>query len=443
MYKLLPENTEYVYSYIESRGGKWDQTLFFGLQAYIKEYLSNPITQEEIEYANKFITQHGLPFNKEGWEYILEKHNGYLPIRINAVPEGTVVPTHNVLVTIENTDPNCYWLTTFLETSLLRSVWYGTTIATNSWVSKKILKKWAKKNGNIDFIDNRFVDFGFRGVSSYESASIGGAAHLINFTSTDNISGILFADQYYDSGMVGYSVQATEHSVSCAWGKDKEKEYIFRMLDQLDDNHKIVSLVGDSYNIFGFCQLLGEDPEIKNKIIDNGKRGGFFVVRPDSGKPSKIVETCLKILDEYFGHTLNEKGYKILNHVRILQGDGIDHETIEEILYWADVSGFSSDNIIFGSGGKLLQDVTRDTLKFAMKCSAIKVNGEWQDVFKDPYTDPGKTSKKGRVTLYKENGRYYSGVEDWPKSELITVYENGKLLVNQTFEEIRNRSNEC
>jgi len=427
-----PEGTEVVYSYIESRGGVWDKTLFFGLQAYIKEYLLNPITKEEIDFAEEIITVHGEPFYREGWEYILNEHNGYLPVIIKAVPEGTIVPTKNVLLTIENTDPKCWWLTTFLETSILRAIWYPTTVATNSWVTKNIIKYWVKQNGDDDsIIYYKLHDFGARGVSSFESSGIGGAAHLINFYGTDNVSGLLFARDYYDAGISGYSVPAMEHSTVTSWGRENEYES-YRNMIKLNKG-KTISIVSDSYNIFAACQAFGII--LKQDIIDNDVT---LVVRPDSGKPSKIVECCLKILDEYFGHTINEKGYKVLNNVRVLQGDGIDHTSIDEILYFADAAGYSVDNILFGQGGALLQQVNRDTLKFAMKCSAIKVNGEWRDVFKDPYTDPGKSSKKGRVTLYKDkDGTYHSGVEDWPNSALITIYENGKLIKEYTFDDVR------
>ena len=155
-----PRGTELVYSYIESRGGKWNETVFFGLQMFLKEYLSKPITQEDIDVAEEIITAHGEPFYRELWEYILKEHNGWLPVVIKAVPEGTVVPTKNVLVTIEPTDPNCWWLSSFLETALLRAVWYPTTVCTNSYVSKKIILEYLEKSGNPNLIDFKLHDFG-------------------------------------------------------------------------------------------------------------------------------------------------------------------------------------------------------------------------------------------------------------------------------------------
>lgn len=139
---MYPPGTTGVFSYIESRGGQYNQTVFFGLQAFVKEYLLDPITQEDINIADEILTAHGEPFNRAGWEYILNKHNGYLPVKIRAVEEGMIIPTKNVLATIENTDPACYWLTTWLETALLRAIWYPTTVATRSNHIKEIIKEY-------------------------------------------------------------------------------------------------------------------------------------------------------------------------------------------------------------------------------------------------------------------------------------------------------------
>ena len=430
MFNQYPEGTEIVYSYIESRGGKWDSTLFFGLQAFIKEYLLNPITKDDIDLAEEIIREHGEPFYREGWEYILNVHGGRLPVVIKAVPEGTIVPVKNVLVTIENTDPKCFWLTTFLETALLRAVWYPTTVATNSYESKKIILKWLEKNGDDNDIDFRLHDFGARGVSSLESSALGGAAHLVNFRGTDNVASLVLLNRWYSAGCAGFSVPAMEHSTVTSWGRENEIASYLNMIRK--NPNGIVSIVSDSYDIYRACHYYGS--VLKQDIIDNNVQ---LVVRPDSGIPNVIVTGCLEILDSYFGHTVNSKGYKVINNVRVLQGDGINGKMIDLILETADSYGYSADNILFGQGGALLQQLDRDTQKWAMKCSAIRVNGEWRHVFKDPVTDPGKTSKKGRVTLYKDNGKYHSGVEDWPTPVLETVFENGKLIKEYTFEEVR------
>ena len=447
MHLMYPPNTTGIYSYIESRGGKYDTTLFFGLQAFIKEYLLTPITQEMIEEADFIWDAHGEPFNKANWEYILNKHNGYLPVRIKAVPEGSVVPTKNVLVTIENTDPNCFWLTTWLETAMLRAVWYPTTVATLSKSIKTVIAEYLERSGTPNTINFELQDFGARGVSSNESAGLGGMAHLVNFMGTDTINGMLYARKYYNAGVAGFSIPATEHSVISAWGKDNEVEAYRNLLTQCAKPGAIVACVSDAYDIYNAVEnLWGE--ELRQQVVDSG---ATLVIRPDSGDPEQVIIRLLKTLGEKFGFTVNEKGYKVLNNVRLIQGDGVNEQQIRSILGHMLVLKWSADNIAFGMGGGLLQIVNRDDQKFAMKCSAACINNVWVDVYKDPITDPGKTSKKGRITLWTDgHGQYMSAVNkptNWTDKgttwveALETVFENGKLVKEYSFEEVRNNSN--
>ena len=439
-FNQYPPGTEYIYSYIESRGGVYDTTVFFGLQAFIKEYLLEPVTMEMIDEAEAIILAHGEPFNRAGWEYIVNELDGRLPVKIKAVPEGTVVPVRNVLATIVNTDPNCFWLTSFLETAILRAIWYPTTVATNSREIKKVILDALERTGTPSDIDFKLHDFGARGVSSLESAGIGGAAHLVNFMGTDTVEALLFTRRYYNADMSGFSVPAMEHSTVTSWGREREVDSYRNMVKQNGKPGGIVSAVSDSYDIFEACKLWGT--ELKQDIIDSG---ATLVVRPDSGDPATVVKQCLQILDTYFGSTINDKGFKVLNNVRVLQGDGINHASIRSILFTITLAGFSADNVVFGQGGALLQIVNRDDQKFAMKCSAAFINGEWVDVFKDPVTDTGKRSKKGRLKLINDLGNFTTITSDdkmfdMLHDELKIVYRNGILVHDGSFDVIRKRA---
>lgn len=436
-FNQYPEGTEYVYSYIESRGGKFDETVFFGLQAFIQEYLTRPITQSNIDEAEAIITAHGEPFNRAGWQRILDVFNGYLPVEIKAVSEGTVVPVGNILVSIMNTDPQSYWLTSFLETALLRAVWYPTTVATNSREIKKVILDALDRTGTPSDISFKLHDFGARGVSSLESAGIGGAAHLVNFMGTDTVEALLFARRYYGADMAGFSVPAMEHSTVTSWGRRGEVDSYRNMVKKNGKPGGIVSAVSDSYDIYQACRLWGT--ELKQDVLDSG---ATLVVRPDSGYPADVVLNCVEILEEYFGSTLNEKGYKVLNNVRVLQGDGINILSIVDILDTLEEEGFSADNVVFGQGGALLQIVNRDDQKFAMKCSAVRVNGEWRDVYKDPITDPGKRSKRGRLELVERDGEILTIRAEEVDAHfdnvlLDLVFQDGNLVKYQNFEQIR------
>lgn len=445
MWKQYPPGTEYVYSYVESRGGYYDETIFFGLQAYIKEYLTEPITQDEIEFADVFWAAHGEPFNREGWEYILKTHGGYLPISITAAPEGCIIPTKNVLATIVNTDPMVPWLTTWLEQGILRAIWYGTTVATQSYSIKQLIKSYLEKSGDVAGLQFKLHDFGGRGVSSNESAMLGGMAHLVNFSGTDTAVSIIGANRYYGADLksTAFSIPAAEHSTITSWGRENEAKAYRNMVDRFGKKGGLLAVVSDSYDIYEACRMWGSG-ELKEAVINSG---ATVVIRPDSGDPLEVLPRILNILGNTFDYTINDKGYKVLNNVRVLWGDGINEHSIGFILIKiVDMCGWSADNIAFGMGGALLQILNRDTLKFAMKCSAISVNGEWREVFKDPITDHGKVSKKGKVTLWKCGGKFQSQVNkpllwvddgvEWEKAGR-EVYRNGRLVVDMTFDEVR------
>lgn len=438
-----PPRMDGMFSYIESRGGQYPRTVFFGLQAILKEYLARGITAADIAEAKDLFAAHGEPFNEEGWQYILQEYGGRLPVTIRAVPEGSVIPVHNVLATVEATDAKCFWLASYLETLLLR-VWYPTTVATISWHIKQLIGRYLQETsddpkGQLPF---KLHDFGARGVSSYESAAIGGLAHLVNFKGTDTVAALLAARAFYHEPMAAFSIPASEHSTITAWGRDGEEAAYRNMIAAYAKPGAIFACVSDSYDVYAAVEHLWGG-RLKQQIIDSG---ATLVVRPDSGNPPDVVERCATLLDRSFGSTPNSKGFKVLNHVRIIQGDGVNPTSIGEILERLKRSGFAADNIAFGMGGALLQHMNRDTQKFAMKCSAARIDGEWVPVFKDPVTDPGKASKKGRLDLIRDGvTREYLtySLEDARSSEpseLVEVFRNGVLTKEWTLEQVRARS---
>ena len=442
-YLQYPQGTERVFSYFESRkGAKWDNTVFFGLQYFLKEYLQgHVVTLEKIQEAKALCDAHIAPgvFNEKGWLRLLEKHHGVLPVEIRAVREGTPVPVSNVLMTIENTDDEFYWLPNYLET-LLVQVWYPSTVATQSREMKKIIHSYLELTGDPAGINFKLHDFGFRGVSSVESAGLGGAAHLVNFMGTDTVRGLEVARDYYKAGICGFSIPASEHSTITSWGRNGEIDAMRNMLDKYPTG--LVACVSDSWDIYRACsEYWGK--ELKEKVL---AREGCLVVRPDSGEPTEIVPQVLRLLGAAFGEEKNAKGYKVLNpKVRIIQGDGIDFLTIDGILNAVKKAGYSADNIAFGSGGGLLQKVNRDTQRFAFKCSAVKVNGEWRGVFKHPATDSTKASKEGRLTLLRDKDGFHTigGLADPYRGDddaLRQVFNCGQIMTESGFKEIRNHA---
>ena len=444
-WKIYPDKLEVMYSYFESRdGAKWDKTMFFGLQYIIKEYFEGVVvTKEGIAEAKALVDAHMGPgvFNEKGWTRLLEKHGGKLPLRIKAVKEGSLIPVSNVMMTIENTDQEFPFLTNFAETILTQN-WYGSAVATNSYEQKKIIYKYLQETGDVAGLGYKLHNFGFRGSSSVESAGISDAGHLANFYGTDTIKGIELARDYYDGGVNSHSIVATEHSLMSVLGRDGETEMARRVLEQNPTG--LVAIVGDTYDIFNFCEnIVGG--ELRDLVLG---RDGTLVVRPDSGDPVKILPEILSILGSKFGQAKNAKGYYVLNDkVRVIQGDAVGIETLPLYLEAIKEAGYSADNIAFGSGGGLVAKVDRDTQRNAYKCSAAKIDGEWRDVYKDPITarEFAKKSKAGRLALVPDGDSVKTikveGEADHPEDLLEVVFENGVLLRDQKFEDIRRIAN--
>jgi nicotinamide phosphoribosyltransferase len=389
-------------------------------------------------------------FDKAKFQYILDEYNGQLPVKIKAVAEGTAVATGNVLMTIENTDPECYWLTNFLET-LLMQVWYPCTVATLSNQIRKVITQFYSETATegaetgIEFVLN---DFGFRGVSSVESAKIGGAAHLINFSGSDNLAGSGMAINYYNAQKVyGQSIPGTEHSICTLLGREGELEIFKHVLRSFPTG--TIACVSDSFNIFKACKEYWGS-ELRDEILN---RDGTLVIRPDSGDPIMTLLKIFEILFETFGFTTNNKGYKVLPpQLRVIQGDGVNYAEIINIYQALKANGISAENLVLGMGGALLQKVDRDTQKFALKCSSAVINGEEVAVEKSPtemnaqgaITASFKKSKGGRLKLVKINGIFktvnqqeYLDLAD----ELHTVFENGELVNTITFEQVKANAN--
>lgn len=442
---MYPEGTEAVYSYFESRAGAdYPYTVFFGLQYIIQKYLLPRVTQKDLDFANMLTEAHfGRPLlNYEGWQYIVEFYKGSLPILIKAVPEGTRVPTSHVMMTVENKDPQCFWLTNYIE-SLLTHIWYPSTVATKSHHTLNMIQHYVEETGGtVEGVPFMLHDFGYRGASSHESAAIGGAGHLLSGRGTDTLPAMVLAMKYYDADLanLAFSVPATEHSVMTSLGPKGEPELVLDLLDKYPTG--ILSVVGDSYDIYEFTERLGYDPffdKIKN-------RDGKLVVRPDSGDPVETMVKLSRMIWDHFGGTTNARGFHELDpHVGLLWGDGIEPRGIEEILDATMAAGFCSSNYVFGMGGGLLQKVNRDTQRFAFKCSAQKRNGEWIDIYKDPL-DSSKASKRGRFQLERnaKTGHYYTtaltgdGQGDSPANLLKTVFHGyAGLGKTYTFDEVR------
>ena len=457
-YKMYPEETTKVFSYLEARAGaKYNKTLFFGLQYLLKRYLEGQVvTKEKIQEAKRIIDVHLGPgvFNEDGWNHILDEHRGYLPVEIKAVPEGKLIPVGNVLMTVENTCDNSYWLTNYLE-SLLLHVWDSINVATLTYEIRKMFKFYSNITcENQDHLDFQLHDFGYRGASSHESAIVGGSGHLLNFKGTDTVPALLLPMNFYNSDVVGFSVAATEHSVMTSLGQDGEMK-VFKHI--LDNTNGILSVVCDSYNDEQFIRNCFDDEKFMIKplsdfILRDGNNK--LVYRPDSGDPVTTTLKILNTMEEYIHVDKNSKGFKVLHsQFGVLFGDGLNYHKIRDILFALKNNGWATSNVVFGMGGGLHTDHNRDTQRFAFKSSAQYRNGKWFDIQKNPL-DSTKKSKAGVLDLFKIDGEYKTvkvsniepvefvdSVQTVP-SQLNTVFKDGELVYEYHWDEVKRNIND-
>ncbi|PJI86383.1 nicotinamide phosphoribosyltransferase [Yoonia maricola] len=442
-FSQYPEGTKFVSSYIEPRRawGPIDQVMFFGLQIELAKLAGQAVTQDMLDEAAPFLKAHGFDVFIEGWQYIVDAHNGRLPVLIEAMPEGTLAPVSVPQLRIENTDPNCYWLVSYLETRLLRAVWYPSTVGSLShYVVGMIRARLEQTDGSQAGAEFKLHDFGARGAASNEAAGIGGAAHLVNSFGTDTIAGLVYARNFYGADMAGFSIPASEHSTMTAAGEAGELDQMRRFLAA--NPAGLIACVSDSYDLMRAVKDYWGDA-LKEAVL---ARDGVLIVRPDSGDPVEIVPDVIEALMAKFGYVTTANGYRLLNDkVRVIQGDGVDKGSIVAIMDAMIARGLAIGNIAFGMGGGLLQKVDRDSFGYAMKASAIFYDGAWHDVFKDPKTANGaKRSKKGKQgAMRSDSGAFVARpAANIPlgADALEPVFRDGRILKVHSFAEVRARA---
>lgn len=479
--RQYPKGTEYVYSNWTPRSNEYfkeakDGCVVFGIQYFIKKYL--------IEYFNKnfFELNEGyavesfrrridtfLGENNVGTEHIRELHKlGYLPIKIKALPEGSICPIRVPMLTIINTDPRFFWITNYLETIMSCELWLPMTSATTARVYRKELERHAEKTGFDKNVALGFLchDFSMRCMAGIEASITSGMGHLTSFFGSETIPAINAVEEYYNADaekeLIAATVPASEHSCMCAGGMENEFETFKRFITELYPKG-FVSIVSDTWDLWKV--VTDYVPRLKDEIL---ARDGRLVIRPDSGNPVHIIcgyndkdfenfqeqndlskEEFIgvyELLWNIFGGTVNEKGYKVLDpHIGVIYGDSITIERQREIYKRLEEKGFAATNLVLGIGSFTYQYRTRDSLGFAMKATWCQINGEPKEIFKKPKTDSGmKNSLKGLIRVDKdENGVYYAtdcvSKEQEEGGCLEVIFENGELKKEVSLKEIRER----
>lgn len=468
--RQYPTGTTLVYSNWTPRKSRLegvDEVVFFGLQYFIKKYILEDFENHFFKQPKeKVLAQYErrinnyLGENQVGTKHIADLHDlGYIPMVIKALPEGAIIPMKVPMFTMYNTLPDFFWLTNYFETLVSAMVWMPCTSATLARQYRLILDKFANETSSApEFVDWQGHDFSMRGMAGIEASLISAMGHLTSFTGTDTIPAIELLEDYYgadsDRELIGGSVSATEHSVMCM-GTIEDEIGTFRRLICEVYPKGIVSIVSDTWDLWKV--LTNYLPQLKEEILG---REGKVVIRPDSGDPVDIIcgnpngktdherKGVVELLWETFGGQTNEKGFKELDpHIGAIYGDSITTARATQICERLKAKGFASTNVVLGIGSYTYQYNTRDTFGFAMKATYGEVNGVGREIFKAPITDDGtKKSAKGLMKVEKSNGVYtlrdQVSWEEEQEGELKEIFRDGKLLIDQSLAEIRERVKE-
>ncbi len=466
-----PKGAKSLHSYLVPRKSMMEsqpKVVVFGIQAFLKEFkeswdawFAKPLADVIRDYERTMNLQLGSGnYNSDHVEKLYEL--GYLPLCIEAIPEGSLVNMGTPIVHVYNTVKDFDWLAQWTECWLQGEIWKPCNDATIGYMYYKLAKKYY--NLTTDGADPRMAasDFGMRGMSCMTEAMKCSAAWLISFNKTSTVPAIAWLDNMYNADCsyhrLGVGAVSIEHSVvsSNVANGLTEKELLLKLLAQYKDTS--FSYVSDTYDYWDIVKNVL--PSIKSEIMaHNGK----LLVRPDSGDQYENVIQTVQSLWENFGGTENKKGYKILDsHVGIILGDGCTLKQVNKIWKKLTEMKFAATNVIFGVGAFCFHAVfegdkmvvsTRDTWGFAQKTTYIEMeNGSELEVIKNPKTDTEnlKKSHKGLIFVEKlDDGNYKTTdgftkttFEEYSKShknEFRVVFNEGKLVNKVTLMDIRRR----
>lgn len=440
-----------------------DKMVFFGLQAFIKEYLIEYFNENffglvEERILELYTDSMDIQIGRENYDLdkIVGLHKlGYLPLEIRALPEGTLVPMGVPCIEITNTHDDFAWLVQWIECILQVELWKPCCHATIGYMYRQVADKWYAKTVEGISPAMACADFGMRGMSCMDEAVRCSASWLLSFNKTSTIPAINYMDRYYNADCrnngLGIGAVSTEHSVMGAnYSIDgDEVTFVRRLLNELYPNTSF-SMVSDTYDYWNMVNNIL--PQVKEDVM---KHNGKLLIRPDSGDIVDISVKTVEKLWEIFGGTVNAKGYKVLDaHIGIIYGDGCTLSNVDTIWTELEKRGFAANCIAYGVGafcfsavvenGKLIV-VTRDTFGIAMKATYGIINGKKLMIYKDPKTDTSKLKKshKGCCEVSTDkNGELVCRDELLDMSEntlLTTAFQNGELVREDSFLDIRER----
>ena len=443
-------------------------------QSLVTKILANTrITTKMVNEAERHITRQGYRFNRSRWDYIVEHHQGRLPLTIMAVEEGRVVDPQTPIMAIFATDPKCQWLTTYIETWCQQIVWKMSTVASLCRSVKiKLKEKIIQTGADLSELDSMLINFGDRGADSpTEAAVMAGISHAMLFNASDCIRANMYIEDIFDNSYDIYtkSIDATEHSVMVQNSNVKNKDDFMAAKMAVDQLAEIIidsktnqylipafSVVIDTYDSRRFVRdYIGT--RLKDQIVAVCSDIGTLILRPDSNDPTIEPGLVGLDVDQTFGCTTNSLGFKVLpKFIGVLQGDGNRIDTYESIIDGWINTGFALNGFKLGMGSGITHDNARDDFSFSMKAVA-ELTGDsdklWQPLLKDPITDHSKKSLSGIVYCEVENNHIVSHQLSDPTLVNFNMvqqsrpgwrcwYQNGHQQYRQTFELAREFANQ-
>ncbi len=448
-----------------SRVNRWDKVVMFGVQMFCKTWLidyfnENFFALSEEEVVNEYTRVLDATLGKGVYstEKIRKLHRlGYLPIEIIALPEGTMVPVHVPMFGITNTHNDFAWLPQALESLISAEMWYPQITATVGKTYRDIVNKYYDETVEDNVPRAKALGaFDFRGDMCVDAALKAGAGWCLSFLLTATVPAIPYLESMFNCDCtkepVAYGSVSTEHFVMCSnYAVDGDEiTFLRKMLTELYPNTSF-SCVLDSYDYWNVIDNIL--PQLHDEIMAHN---GCMLMRGDSGDCVEVVTQTVFKLWEQFGGTINSKGYKVLDpHVKAIYGDSITVQRCEEIFEILKTNGFACSNVALGVGSfsmhcieedNMLKPFTRDTFSSCIKACYAEVDGMCYPVFKNPKDGGFKKSQKGLCFVYEEDGvlkyrdEYTS--ENIPEGNLLVpVFRDGKMLVDYTLDEIRQRLN--
>jgi nicotinamide phosphoribosyltransferase len=454
-----PSDTKFIYSTVVPRkASKYTSKIVAMGATFVANFLASVrITPDMIDEAEVEVNEYGYEFNRKDWVVIVNEYGGRLPLDVFGVEEGTVVKPNTPILGIVNSDERFPWLVSYVETVVQRIMWKMTTVATISRYCYDRIEAFMQESGaDMSMLEYKLHNFGDRGADGEDGAIMAAIAHAALFSGSDCLSANRYIKRMY-STIKPYlsSVDATEHSVMCSHSDAEAKDdwgaavmSVNRLYEAVARTKRgigipLQSVVIDTYDDVRFVdEYLGT--RLKDRIINSG---GVLVARPDSGDPLTKPIEIIRLLDQKFGSTTNQKGFKVLHpSVRVIQGDGINQDSIPYIMDNLLSAGYSMDNLTFGMGGGLTHGPGRDEFSFSMKATARYGDDGWVDLLKEPKTDSGKKSLKGLVHTTYRNGELETVVgnnfscfsadeEGWR-----LYFCEGEVVYSPSFGEVRSRA---